>query len=378
MVEIRGLESAEQWYLTRGRLDTEKTALGARIALRAIPALGAETPKRLDRLALPAMRASITYSVASAKDSTGLSASAAAAEKRTREAYREVHDVARSNSEQISANGSDAIELLIQSVASIANASNFQLIFTYGIENIADGYPVFARPVMYGAANADAKTMATSGAAEALNRPIWTTRRVPEFLEQDYLAITEFWRKDAESWDFWARWYESILKGEPMDWELQEKVALIDDEFWATGARAVAAEIEKIESEFDLLNKIDTFQKESDALANRLGIGGNNPPVEIEDPGIVREVTIIWDAVQELKEEIEQEEPEKGRIEALIGVLSSGLKAILSFCRRKLELALDVGIKVIVTAGLVHWLKPDLLEALIEAAKRFLSSGAAG
>ncbi len=50
--------------------------------------------------------------------------------------------------------------------------------------------------------------------------------------------------------DFFRRWYEGMVRGEPLDWELQRRVALIDDAIWEAGAEAVAAEIARIEAEW--------------------------------------------------------------------------------------------------------------------------------
>ncbi|WP_254682167.1 hypothetical protein [Phaeobacter inhibens] len=47
----------------------------------------------------------------------------------------------------------------------------------------------------------------------------------------------------------WRDWYQSFLDGKPLDWELQRRVALIDDAIWEAGPEAVAAEIERIKAE---------------------------------------------------------------------------------------------------------------------------------
>ncbi|MEC8196530.1 MAG: hypothetical protein VX228_09470, partial [Pseudomonadota bacterium] len=49
---------------------------------------------------------------------------------------------------------------------------------------------------------------------------------------------------------FWQIWYDGFLNGEPIDWELQRRVALIDSETWNAGPEAVAHEIKRIEAEY--------------------------------------------------------------------------------------------------------------------------------
>ena len=53
----------------------------------------------------------------------------------------------------------------------------------------------------------------------------------------------------AEFGPFWSSWYQGFLDGRPLDWDLQRRVALIDDQIWAAGPEAVAAEIERIKAE---------------------------------------------------------------------------------------------------------------------------------
>ncbi len=50
---------------------------------------------------------------------------------------------------------------------------------------------------------------------------------------------------------FWREWYQGFLDGKPLDWELQRRVALIDDAVWEAGPAAVAAEIERVRAEFE-------------------------------------------------------------------------------------------------------------------------------
>ena len=51
-------------------------------------------------------------------------------------------------------------------------------------------------------------------------------------------------------WAFWREWYQGFLDGNPLDWELQRRVALIDDPIWEAGPEAVAEEIERIRAEY--------------------------------------------------------------------------------------------------------------------------------
>ncbi|APG47675.1 hypothetical protein [Phaeobacter porticola] len=69
--------------------------------------------------------------------------------------------------------------------------------------------------------------------------------------------LLNFWEETRASisgsstaFSFWRDWYQGFLDGKPLDWDLQHRVALIDDTFWDAGPEAVAAEIERIRAEF--------------------------------------------------------------------------------------------------------------------------------
>ncbi|WP_259974748.1 hypothetical protein [Leisingera aquaemixtae] len=68
--------------------------------------------------------------------------------------------------------------------------------------------------------------------------------------------LVGFWKKIQTSksgasttFSFWREWYQGFLEGRPLDWELQRRVALIDDKIWDAGPEAVAPEIERIKAE---------------------------------------------------------------------------------------------------------------------------------
>ena len=52
-----------------------------------------------------------------------------------------------------------------------------------------------------------------------------------------------------EVWTFWKEWYSCFLNGSPPDWELQRRIALLDDNLWDAGPKTIAAEIERIKAE---------------------------------------------------------------------------------------------------------------------------------
>lgn len=74
------------------------------------------------------------------------------------------------------------------------------------------------------------------------------TRSISKFDFNTSFGILNYFGKVKE-WQFWRDWYQGFLDGKPLDWELQRRVALIDDAIWEAGPEDVAIEIERIQAE---------------------------------------------------------------------------------------------------------------------------------
>lgn len=60
------------------------------------------------------------------------------------------------------------------------------------------------------------------------------------------------WYDDDADWCFWIEWYEAILNGTPMPWELTHRIALeVKEDAWEAGQSVVAEKIAKIRKAFD-------------------------------------------------------------------------------------------------------------------------------
>ncbi len=75
--------------------------------------------------------------------------------------------------------------------------------------------------------------------------PLWCGLQVPDGFESAIENFGRITRKKPE-WAFWWDWFQSFLVGQPLDWEVQREVALIDDSVWEDGPEAVAAAIRDI------------------------------------------------------------------------------------------------------------------------------------
>ncbi|WP_164658198.1 hypothetical protein [Tropicibacter sp. Alg240-R139] len=82
---------------------------------------------------------------------------------------------------------------------------------------------------------------------EAFNRSLWSdeAQRYETLIRQPWLK-----KYNDESHLFWLDWYQGFLNGTPIDWELQRRVALIDEAIWDSGTNAVADKIRDIQGDY--------------------------------------------------------------------------------------------------------------------------------
>ncbi|MFZ7093911.1 hypothetical protein [Primorskyibacter sp. 2E233] len=158
---------------------------------------------------------------------------------------------------------------------------------------------------------------------------------------------------------------------------MQRRIALIDPEIWESGdPEKVAAEIAEIETLFAVANALGDLAKDrKTVLQDRHGIGGNNPPEEI-DAGhpLAGSVTMIWAAFEDIRDEAEKDVPDKPKVRAALAALKAGLTAIVKWCGKKADLAVDTAIKwgVPAVGGGFFALNADKVGALIKAVQAWL------
>ncbi|MEP3025496.1 MAG: hypothetical protein ABJO71_06475 [Pseudoruegeria sp.] len=107
-----------------------------------------------------------------------------------------------------------------------------------------------ATELLYSGVSSDAHKVLNRNSINAIfNFPLWA--EVIDFpnVANSKEQLLRFANPDTEIWSFWARWYQGMWDGKPLDWELQRRVALIDDAVWKVGPEAVAEEIARIERE---------------------------------------------------------------------------------------------------------------------------------
>jgi hypothetical protein len=181
--------------------------------------------------------------------------------------------------------------------------------------------------------------------APVFGTPLWPDGAVPEDLAAALDTLRAFWDADPETWGFWRRWYDGMLAGQPLPWDLQEQVALIPDDIWEAGPEAVAREIAKIEARFDSLTaarEAEAYLRARDrdevGAANPM-IGHNRPPLDEALPIAPPEIERLLAVVQSIQAHLEVPEPERETLEAQAEEVESARQTIGAWFADKLDMA---------------------------------------
>ncbi len=78
--------------------------------------------------------------------------------------------------------------------------------------------------------------------------PLWSFSQ-PSWYSRDMEKVRGIWSKyPPGTWDFWLRWWDGVLSGKPLNWELQRDIVLeLTAEDWEAGPARVAERIAEIE-----------------------------------------------------------------------------------------------------------------------------------
>ncbi len=241
-------------------------AIAARASLRSLPAVMAIVDQKVESFdgeafLTSALRATLASGVASlcpTPDTKVRSAvlSAADCASTSYNVTQAASHAARSSADSaFSAIRSATLSTALSAVRSSTLAAAESAFFAH--EAALDSPLPLPSPPLYAADEATLSAALNDGtvgkmqplAEKIFEHTLWSTdHRVP--------AVHNLWlsfaaRPDPTNiWQFWIEWYQGMLDGAPMAWDLQLQIALIEDAIWNSGPEAVAAEIEAIKAQF--------------------------------------------------------------------------------------------------------------------------------
>ncbi len=253
-----------------------------------------------------------------------------------------------------------------------------------GVSNAADSakYTVYScageqRPAPKDAADAIYRSTNLSGgvAAIALDAdkpgawsPLWHSAGMSADLNDLWRKLKNQLGSGLANWSFWIEWYEAILNGTPLPWELTHRIALqVTDEEWNAGQATVALRIDAIRTKLLLEKEIEQLKKQlsqatKQATAHRKH---NNPPPLDDDHKVGAEtITLIWADLEALEAEIANPNAEPSALQKIAQRLWAIAKKITRYCGGKIDTTLEAaakelgstGTRWVVGSGAVYWL----------------------
>ncbi|MCF6433311.1 hypothetical protein [Leisingera sp. MMG026] len=155
---------------------------------------------------------------------------------------------------------------------------------------------------------------------------------------------------------FWRYWYQGFLVGNPLDWELQRRVALIDDAIWNAGPEAVAAEIERIRRLFELEQEVARLKEHLAAVehipvAALIGDNGGPPLEDAPARAFQTDLMLIWTEAEKLEEEIAKPSPSPSQLEKIAKALWDISRRMAAYCGSIADGMIREGSKELAKAG---------------------------
>ncbi|MGB4829275.1 MAG: hypothetical protein WBP18_18750 [Paracoccaceae bacterium] len=335
--DIKDGESLSAWLDARPEATRRSDAVGVaeRCALRVFPLFGLETDQsseiKQDFTAPPVLRLNLTSGVSRNYSTPGI--------KEAIDAAR----IAYADSSAASAARAAADNALDRAVAvHLGAASAATAAVAASREATSDGSKAFAAPVMWEQVRQDARLLERG--EDPFTVPLWSSAP-PNWFTQADARTRAIWAQDPPgTWDFWTRWWDGVLSGQQLPWELQKAVALIPDAIWKQGPAAVAAEIARIEEIHDLRQQA-TMLKEQ--LAEALAVSAsattghrahNHPPELVDAPAEIREsLTIIWADLDAAEKELARSAPSGARLQRIGRALRTSVSVVLAYCGKSVD-----------------------------------------
>ncbi|EBA15495.1 hypothetical protein RSK20926_14796 [Roseobacter sp. SK209-2-6] len=218
---------------------------------------------------------------------------------------------------------------------------------------------------------------------DVLEKPLWPAN-IASASTLGAWASFRHTMEGSTTWAFWTAWFQGFLDGKPLDWELQRRVALIEDAVWEAGPEAVAKEIERIRTKFELEQEVATLKEQlsaqQQALARNPQIGDNGgPPMDGPNAkAFKKDLVLIWSDIEELETELAKPEPSPSVLKRVAQSLSEIALRIAAYCGATMDVSVKAAAKAFGATmgpvGATEIVKPGSIDAVAKAIGKFLTS----
>ena len=173
---------------------------------------------------------------------------------------------------------------------------------------------------------------------------------------EEWTQTQTLWSAPYAPYAFWLRWYGAALQGNHLNLPLEHDIALIPDADWEKGPVHIAGLIADMEERHALKAEVIALREAltlSQAQAASVAQRSHNNPPELLDaaPEIQRQITIIFDTLDNAEAELSLAKPSPSRLK-IIGqaLLAAGL-AIAKYCGGLADTALQKAAEELGTTG---------------------------
>ena len=251
--QIRHREHLESWLKTRSR--EECIAIAHRAAMRVAPLWMGTLPEPYNKMQplseVANFRALLTSGAASSRNKPEIVAASASAYK------------------ACASSGSFALSASMAAASSVVVADAMEY-FNFAARSImdADLAAQASNKRFYFSTSVHEDLLMVAGGGLKNNGNFWGSVEAPFSLE--WAQAKDRWQHSGADWGFWVRWYDAALRGEPLNWKMQEEIALLPSEVWVGDVAGLAAAIAKIEKKHARLRKPRQAKPKSDVISELL------------------------------------------------------------------------------------------------------------
>lgn len=235
-VEITDEKSARAWLDEQDH--QTQIWFAVRCSLRATPGLKDDQNEINEKLTITSLRANL------------ISAAAVSSNQRLDE-FKSVAAIAAHKAHYAADQASDSAmrskrASLAHRDAELASyAAAYSAYTVFRSSSAVEKYAMHTARSGYGAASDDANRIKNWGA-------LWRKSSEHAQALRKWEVLKAKWINDTEDWSFWIEWYEAILNGNTLPWELTQRIALeITEDEWDAGQAMVAQRIAEIRRQFE-------------------------------------------------------------------------------------------------------------------------------
>lgn len=187
-----------------------------------------------------------------------------------------------------------------------------------------------------------------------LSTPLWPA---PDRKHNASLSsLLSYFDERSAVWGFWRSMVQALVEGSDYNAALNKRIVQIQEPTWDAGPEAVAAEIERIRSLFELEQEVARLKEQLTAVehtpaAAQIGDNGGPPLEDAAARALQTDLALIWNQVEELEEEIAKPSPSPSLLKKIAQALWDISLRMAAYCGSVADGMIREGSKELAKAG---------------------------